>query len=173
MNFQLLWPPLALVVASAGCTAPREQAKWVNPSMVSFSEREIRTKSWHDSAGNVVSLLDWECTDVRRGGKLLIAKYGTTETRFITCLEFYRVAESVPPPKETHYILLAHDSANSIVTSIKVEDRGTVTSVNVIRETIPGTSEKRTRYSYWLDYVDQNVIQTVPLNNTLTEISGK
>jgi hypothetical protein len=143
------------------------------PAMLRFSEVEIRSRTWTDTHGRHLALLEWFQVRSYDGDQLLIAKYGDTSTKRIFCLDFYRAITPADRPRVPDYLLLAHDLAESTVTSIAAQTNGTLTVFNIVRETVPGTSQPRRKYDYYLSYSDRFVIDSLFLRNSVTEIPSK
>jgi len=140
-----------------------------------FFEGEIRSKSWTDSEGRRLQLVDWSVVDLQEQGEMLIAKFGDTNSELATCLEFYRVCrepegfflvqrEKTPEsdstfsmekklvPERVLYLLLERDPKPGMVKSVETNRQQGKSYFTVVRETIPETPKKRQGLRYTLIY---------------------
>src|SRR5207249_6290807 len=89
MKIHLICPVVFTFIACAGCASvQRARTTWDTPT---FSEGEIRSKSWRDPQGKPVVFIDWSRANLKARGELLIVKYGDSESKVPTCLKFYRI----------------------------------------------------------------------------------
>ena len=58
-----------------------------------YSEAEIRSKTWSDPEGRKFQCLKWQITEFKYRPALLIAQYGDSQTKIASCVEFYRVID--------------------------------------------------------------------------------
>ena len=141
-----------IAVAFIGCGTLRGSKTICNKP--AFYEQQIRSMTWTDAQGNGIRLLDWSVVDLKHLGKMVIAKFGHSETAIATCLEFYRVVPKLTPGGVDSYVLTENDCKHGMVMSVEPIWKGGSVFFQITRETIPGTEKQRKRFTYTLDYTE-------------------
>lgn len=156
---------LFLVITSIGGGCCSLCNKGFVPGVPTFSEQEVRSKTWKDTHGQPLQLLEWSPFSFKHHGELLVAKYGDANAQVVTCLEFYRVIHqgqgpvavvplSPQPPSEAiiesipdkqSFDLLMHDYRPERVTSVETVERGDKLLFTITRETIQGEGKQEER----------------------------
>lgn len=167
---------LSLVAVACGCRSPSGGRLAQEPPC--FSELEVRSKIWRDQQGQPVHFLEWSVLHLGGRGELMVAKYGSDDTRATTCLDFYRVIHRgeglvavaplspKPPPHpilqpvadKEYFDLLIHDYRPEAVMSIDVDQRSGKVLITVTRETVPAGSTLRRALRYTLVYTGGGVM---------------
>lgn len=113
-----------------------------------FQESEIRTRSWTNSAGARLELLDYVIVPFENQLDIVIVKYGIRETGIVYCLDFYEKYPS-PPGQEAWPLLIAHDSEPCSVVMVKPVVESQKITINITRECVSGDQVSlRKDYSY-------------------------
>src|ERR1041385_7682000 len=142
-----------MAVFLTGCASLEETI--AVPERPAFFEQEIRSKTWNGPDGNPLKLLGWTVIHMRLRGELLIAKFGDTNTGFISCLEFYRVNRNESSQGLDTYMLVDHDWGPHLqnwgisrVTSVSPDEFDKRAVIRITRETIPKAGEQPKRLHY-------------------------
>lgn len=149
---------LFIVAFAAGCCSLNEKPRNAGTpedtivNAPAFSEQEIRSKTWDDTQGHNIRLLGWSVISFKLRGELIIAKYGDTNTGFVTCLEFYRVIQNWTPKAQNSFVLLYHDYNPYKVTSVQPVEVQDNVGIAITRETITGTAKPSQQLRYTLPY---------------------
>jgi hypothetical protein len=174
--------PLLLAIILDGCVSPNEG---IQTKATTFSEREIRSRVWKEAASETLQLLEWSEIEFQCHGKLLVAKYGNTNTGFVTCLDIYRINDlgegpdgvvptfgsvlltpTLPPPgviaNRRSFGLIAHDSGREMVKTIQTEETSDDVIITITRETIPGLAKERMQVRYRLFYNERSGVTQDP-----------
>lgn len=155
---------LALVISLAavtvcGCaerdivgTSARNSAPQPEITMeLRFQESEMRSRSWTNSAGARLELLDYSLVPFENELDLVIVKYGVRETGIVHCVDFY---EKYPPPpsQEPWLLLIAHDYEPCTVVELKpVVERQRIT-ISITRECVSAGDQTSLRKEYSYEY---------------------
>ena len=140
-----------------------------------FSEQEIRSRTWQEGAEVTLQLLEWSEMEFQFHGRFLIAKYGKTDTGYVTCLDIYKVndlgegpegviptyasallTQAVPPSviisNRRSFDLIAHDNGREFVKAIQTDETPDGLIITITRQTIPKSTKEPMRLRYRLRY---------------------
>jgi hypothetical protein len=120
---------VGLCLVLGGCfKSPSDRPGTVSPQinrLLTFTDSEIKTKSWKDRDGDVV-LLDFSVMKLTNRADLALAKYGIADTRVTNCLDFY-VSYPTPLNEPPFFLSVAHDYQPGNVVSVStVAEKGRV-----------------------------------------------
>ena len=168
----------AFVVLFIGCRSSNDTGSVNDSSQSTFGPAEpvsydqIVSRRWIDEQGKVLQFLCASNLVFKGLPKLLVAQYGDTNARIVTCVDFYRPVEL--PGSYTGFIRLAHDirPAKMMVTSIntvEMENRGVIM---ITRETIPEGMSQRKGLQYMWRY-GKDLRMSLDLESRAWPILGK
>ncbi len=144
-----MWFLLSLLLClwySALCTAAEGGiTRWE----LAFTKLEVQTREWTNSNKQRIALLEFKVQHFTNHHPIVIAKYGSTITKQVHCIDLYRWHEAAR--YEPTLELLCHDVEPGTLIELQANEDGERLTFKLLRELHDKGELRRHSYSYTSD----------------------